>query len=107
MAPEREDINRHAGQLPNRRMDRIADTSEIWESDERDAHFILSRSWRPGLPLIYSLSVSGPIESREKVIADFQAVFGEEIARTAQRFGQPIEFVLWDAAESDKNRKKY
>ena len=107
MAPEKEEIYRQADRLLTRRMDRIAKKSEIWESDERGAHFILSRSWREELQTLYSLSVSGPEDERERVIADFQSAFGEELAHVVQDFGQLIEFVLWDASEVDKIRKRH
>ena len=79
---------------------------QIWEDDEEQAHFKVTKEKLPypQLPPVYALSVSGKKEGIEKIIEDFRNAFGEPLIRSTDSNLQGIHFVLWNAEEVDKRR---
>lgn len=79
---------------------------QIWEGDEEQAHFKVTKEKLPypQLPSVYALSVSGKKKGIEKIIADFKTVFGEPLIRNMDSNLQGFHFVLWNAEEVDKKR---
>ena len=108
--PEKEVILRKTSLLPLVKSPattgRIYQDNEIWEGDENQAHFKITKEKLPfpQLPPIYSLSVSGKTQVIEKVIADFKNAFGEPLIRNTDPSLPGIHFVLWDATKIDRQR---
>lgn len=70
---------------------------EVWQGEENDARFMLSRSQPPqeGFELL-SLSVVGPDAARRTLIEDFSAVFGEPTdIRSTTEAGSVFEMASW------------
>jgi hypothetical protein len=104
---ETDKILLRTGNLPAFLAGKIAEDYQIWEGNEQGAHFKVTKEILPipNGPTVYMLSVSGPAESKEKVIADFVDSFGEPIMRFEIPKLPGIDYVSWDAKEIDGRRK--
>lgn len=109
--PEREEILDRCRTLPTISTGTVANDDEVWDTYQKGAHFIFTKEVFP-MPLhlsVFSLSVSGPLQDRQEVIADFKAVLGQEMEKDYQPFPFPeahdfgIDYLIWDITAINKS----
>ena len=99
--PDKERIMEQLRRLPTKSLLKVpAAPEEVWEEDEGGTHFIVSKEQfpQPIQMTVYSLSVSGDISNRRRIIEDFRNALGQELERETLEMPTPIEFVLWNAS---------
>lgn len=107
---EKEEIFARTKNLPEIEMGNIAKDHQIWEGNELGANFKITKEFLSTpigkLPAVYALSVSGDEDGKVRLIADFENAFGRPISRNSVPILPGIEFVLWKAANVDRQRAK-
>lgn len=108
--PEREEILDKCKTLPTISTGTVANDDEVWDTYQKEAHFIFTKEVFP-MPLhlsVFSLSVSGPLQDRQEVVADFKSVLGQEMEKDYQSIPLPvmpdygIDYIIWDIKAVNK-----
>ncbi len=104
---ERDTILERTKNIAIKIMGEIPDDHHVWEGFDSGAKFIVSKEIYPieERYIFYSLSVSGPLENRRKLIQDFIDALGKPTTDNKSDYAGAIEFVLWNADQVDTNRK--
>jgi len=103
---EREKILKETKNLPTMMGGQIAEDWQIWEENDAEAKFMVTKEILPvpNAPTVYMLSVSGPAEVKERLIADFISAFGEPMNRFNIPEAPGIDYVSWNAKKVDNGR---
>lgn len=102
---EREIIEQKPLSLPEIAIEHIPEDGEVWEGNDGDAHFKLTkhRLDTKAISLSFlSLSVSGVSEERSRVVGEFSEVYGEPFAcETMASYPYPIDIAGYYLAEGE------
>lgn len=105
--PDRETIISHITELPVISVGTMAGDEQIWEANERGAYFKVTRERMPVyvagiLAEVYSLSVSGTILAKNRIVRDFTKALGQPLQSPYELPGTGIAFLIWDAQKLDR-----
>ncbi|HSW37308.1 MAG TPA: hypothetical protein VLG37_02980 [Candidatus Saccharimonadales bacterium] len=96
---ERLTIEATVAGIPFSALGKVARDHEIWEGTDGGAQFKVTRHQLaevPGVPEILSLSVSGEPSERDRIISEFEHVFGKAAIKDPPPEGvQYIQMVGW------------
>jgi hypothetical protein len=104
---EKEKILARTKDLPIIMGGQITEDWQIWEGEEAGVRFKITKEIVP-IPqgeTLYMLSVSGPSDSKEKVISDFIAAFGQPFDRFTIPEVLGVDYISWDAKVVDEGEK--
>lgn len=106
--PGKEAIINNLSKLPSILLGKIAEDNEIWEADDDNAHFKVTKDALsiPHGPTFYMLSVSGVRRAREKVIGDFIKTLGQPSVRSVVPGHPNIDMLSWDTEAAGKQIKR-
>lgn len=100
---EKEQIIEIIRNLPRKVVGELSEDHQIFEGNQDGAHFKITKEIVPvsGNLAIYSLSVSGNVSSKDKIISEFITVLGKPIGISSPEDFPGIDFVIWNAVEVD------
>jgi len=101
---DRSTIETMAAFIPPSELGGIARDEEIWEEDDGGAHLKVTRHILPDLPVeieVLSMSVTGRVAERRRVIGEFNEVFGEPASGDIKDDSEYVDVVMWIVSQPE------
>lgn len=93
---EREIIGSWIASLPETTFGKVHEDDEMWQDQDGEAQFKVTRHVRDNGTSMVAMSVSGPQAERNRLILEFSEVYGKPSQLNVILDPVPIDFVLWE-----------